>query len=208
MDIQMPVMDGYKATRCIRAIERHKKLPIIAMTAAALQHDKTLCLEAGMNDHISKPISPDLLIDTLLKWIDTDQDFEQKAQTFSIQNVAEPEGLAQILKGFDLVNVLTMLAGDENTLIRLLNGFKDKYQNEAQTIVALLNENKFEEAQKRLHTLKGSAGNLGVTPLHQTCVELDNQLKAGSFELQTLENWQAVFDETMACLNNLPPQVS
>ncbi|MDD5214071.1 MAG: MASE3 domain-containing protein, partial [Methylococcales bacterium] len=69
MDIQMPIMDGYQATRCIRQMLNQKNLPIIAMTAAALQHDKKLCLEAGMNDHISKPINPDLLIDTLIKWI-------------------------------------------------------------------------------------------------------------------------------------------
>jgi two-component system, sensor histidine kinase and response regulator len=178
------------------------------MTAAALQHDKTLCLEAGMNDHISKPISPDLLIDTLLKWIDTAQVFEKNDETFTIQNVAEPQGLAKILKGFDLVSVLTMLAGDENTLIRLLNGFKEKYQNENQNITGLLQANQIDAAQKRLHTLKGSAGNLGVKPLHQACVELDNQLKTGSFQPQTLEHWQSVFVETMRCLDNLPAQAS
>lgn len=208
MDIQMPIMDGYRATRCIRQMDNHKNLPIIAMTAAALQHDKTLCLEAGMNDHISKPISPDLLIDTLLKWIDTSQHFEKNNEVFTIQNVAEPQGLAKILKGFDLVNVLTMLAGDENTLIRLLNGFKDKYQNENQNITELLLANQIDEAQKRLHTLKGSSGNLGITPLHQACVELDNQLKTGSFESKTLEHWQIVFVEMMCCLDNLPSQAS
>jgi PAS domain S-box-containing protein len=170
MDIQMPIMDGYKATRCIRQMDNCKNLPIIAMTAAALQHDKTLCLEAGMNDHISKPISPDLLIDTLLKWIDTAQVFEKNDETFTIQNVAEPQGLAKILKGFDLVSVLTMLAGDENTLIRLLNGFKEKYQNENQNITGLLQANQIDAAQKRLHTLKGSAGNLGIKPLKHQAV--------------------------------------
>lgn len=205
MDIQMPIMDGYKATRCIRQMDNHKNLPIIAMTAAALQHDKTLCLEAGMNDHISKPISPDLLIDTLLKWIDTSKNFEE-SKTFTIETVAEPQGLAKILKGFDLVNVLTMLAGDEKTLIRLLNGFKEKYQNEKQHIEELLRANHINEAQKRLHTLKGSAGNLGITPLHEACVELDNQLKTGNFEMTTFEHWETVFAQIMDCLENLPSQ--
>jgi two-component system sensor histidine kinase/response regulator len=69
MDVQMPVMDGYKATREIRKDERFKELPIIAMTAHAMAGDEDKSLKAGMNDHVTKPIDPDQLFSTLQKWI-------------------------------------------------------------------------------------------------------------------------------------------
>ncbi|HEV7462983.1 MAG TPA: response regulator, partial [Methyloceanibacter sp.] len=69
MDMQMPVMDGIEATRIIRSERRFKSLPIIAMTANAMESDRDLCLEAGMDDHIAKPIDPDQLFGVLLRWI-------------------------------------------------------------------------------------------------------------------------------------------
>ena len=69
MDMQMPVMDGIEATRIIRSNPRYESLPIIAMTANAMASDRELCLNAGMNDHIAKPIDPDQLFGVLLRWI-------------------------------------------------------------------------------------------------------------------------------------------
>ena len=69
MDMQMPVMDGVEATRIIRTNPRYVTLPIIAMTANAMASDREICLEAGMNDHIAKPIDPDQLFGVLLRWI-------------------------------------------------------------------------------------------------------------------------------------------
>ncbi|WED24450.1 ATP-binding protein [Vibrio sp. JC009] len=73
MDIQMPEMDGYTTTRQIRVNDRHKNLPIIAMTAHAMEQEKQKCLEVGMNDHIGKPIIPDNLFATLANWISLDK---------------------------------------------------------------------------------------------------------------------------------------
>ena len=69
MDMQMPVMDGVEATRILRSDSRFERLPIIAMTANAMASDRELCLDAGMNDHIAKPIDPDQLFGVLLRWI-------------------------------------------------------------------------------------------------------------------------------------------
>ena len=69
MDLQMPVMDGYEATRLIRALPNTQRLPIIAMTAAVTEHDRKTCLSIGMNDHIAKPINAQQLVETLLRWI-------------------------------------------------------------------------------------------------------------------------------------------
>ena len=69
MDCQMPVMDGYEATKKIRQIDAYKDLPIIAMTANAMKQDIALVLESGMNDHIAKPVDSELIYITLAKWI-------------------------------------------------------------------------------------------------------------------------------------------
>mgnify|MGYP000073658998 CR=1 FL=1 len=69
MDCQMPLMDGYEATRKMREQAIYKDLPIIAMTANAMKQDIEKALDSGMNDHIAKPINPDIMLTTMSKWI-------------------------------------------------------------------------------------------------------------------------------------------
>ena len=70
MDMQMPRLDGVEATRRIRAISGRERLPVIAMTANAFDEDRQICLAAGMNDHIAKPVDPQRLFETLLAWLE------------------------------------------------------------------------------------------------------------------------------------------
>jgi len=203
MDIQMPVMDGYEATRIIRKLPAKQNLPIIAMTAAALQHDRDLCLAAGMNDHVGKPVSPDALIDVLIKWINP-QSPPQSIPAFTIPQISASKKLTEQLTHFQLGDVLTMLSGDEKKLASLLHSFREKFQYADAEIHAFLDKNEIVEAERYLHTLKGSSGNLGVTPLHKASSALDDELKQGFYQPQTLENWHACFEECMNLIAKLP----
>ncbi|MCH2219471.1 MAG: response regulator, partial [Dechloromonas sp.] len=69
MDMQMPVMNGIDATRAIRALPGYGQIPILAMTANAFAEDRQHCLDAGMNDHIGKPVAPNTLFLVILKWL-------------------------------------------------------------------------------------------------------------------------------------------
>jgi two-component system sensor histidine kinase/response regulator len=69
MDMQMPNLNGIDATMAIRALPAYAKTPILAMTANAFDEDRQRCLDAGMNDHIAKPVDPDKLYETLLAWL-------------------------------------------------------------------------------------------------------------------------------------------
>ena len=96
MDMQMPVMDGVTATIEIRKIEKNKDLPIVAMTANAMQQDREKCTDAGMNDHVAKPIDPDELFRALLKWI------KPKQNMTSFETIFLPEKKENIKKDDDL----------------------------------------------------------------------------------------------------------
>ena len=111
MDVQMPVMDGYTATREIRKDKHFKDLPIIAMTAHAMAGDEDKSLEAGMNGHVAKPIDPDQLFSTLQKWIKPSEKRVQVQQPEvpvehpeSDKAVPEEEQLPESLPGFDLTS--------------------------------------------------------------------------------------------------------
>ena len=98
MDIQMPDMDGYETTRRIRSKAAMLTLPIVAMTANAMQSDKQACLDAGMNDHVAKPFAIDTLVQTILKWSKTPVDLLRHL-TRPVAPRSEEHRLAQRIEG-------------------------------------------------------------------------------------------------------------
>jgi CheY-like chemotaxis protein len=184
MDVQMPVMDGYTATREIRKDERFKELPIIAMTAHAMAGDEDKSLESGMNGHVTKPIDPDQLFATLQKWIKpsekrvhVQQPEVPVEQSESDKTVPVEDELPESLPGFDLDAGLARLMGNKRLYRKLLVDFGSKYTGTAGEIRKAMDTKDFEQAHSLVHNLKGLAGNLEAKDLQAAAVSLEKTVK-------------------------------
>ena len=185
MDIQMPVMDGYTASREIRNLKsKIGNVPIIAMTAHAMAGDEKKSIEAGMNDHVTKPIDPDQLFATLQKWIKPSERRVQVQQpdvdvehSESHKKVLEVEGIPDYLPGFDLADGLKRLQGNKRLYRKLLLNFGADYYEVANEINEALDAKDFDRAHSLVHNLKGLAGNLGAKDLQAAAVNLEKLVK-------------------------------
>ncbi len=170
MDIQMPEMDGYEATRRIRAQGRYEKLPVVAMTAHAMSGERERCLEAGMDEHIPKPIDPTQLFTTLSRWLTvTDKAPERIA-------VADDVELPEKIPGIDLNWGLERIGGNRSLFLKLLDEFVANHRDTIQKIRMLLAKGQSDDARRVLHTLKGVAGNIGARTLQQEAEKLEQVL--------------------------------
>jgi PAS domain S-box-containing protein len=189
MDVQMPIMDGYTATKLIRQKQQYADLPILAMTANATQEDKETALAAGMNDHISKPINPTVLFNTLVKWINPGD--REIPKTIKIDENNTPEantdGIEQI-RGLSIEEGLKHVNGNKKLLNKLIMDFYNDYQNVLLTIEQALSLENFDEVQRIAHTLKGIAGTIGA---------LSVQEQAGNLELAIKNNQKELFESTL-----------
>lgn len=185
MDIQMPEMDGYTAARLLR--ERGwRELPIIAMTANAMAGDREQALEAGMNDHVPKPIDPELLFATLARWLHLGEPPQTRPPAASepppmkVSPAAErplPEKLPGVLPGINLQQGLRRLAGNETLYRSLLRKFHLDFHEAAAAIRRALEQGDVSGAERQAHTIKGVAGNLGAEHLATAATALDAVLK-------------------------------
>ncbi len=191
MDIQMPIMDGLEATRRIRQLEQGKEIPIIAMTANAFIENQEACFLAGMNDFVSKPVDVNHLYATLSSWL-PEQGVEldnSNLQNFSINASTETahqlnhQQLNQIYEllspenGFNRAYALRLLQGDLTMYIRLLNNFISTHGQAADKLKIMLEQQKITDMQNLAHTLKGSAGSLGLSQTQAAVTEIELHLK-------------------------------
>jgi two-component system sensor histidine kinase/response regulator len=233
MDIQMPVMDGYTASREIRKWEsvsanadsdvwetdvrgqrtddgtqasniQHptSNIPIIAMTAHAMAGDEKKSIEAGMNDHVTKPIDPDKLFATLRNWI---KPVSQRAAVQippvldappdPDQMVPEEDELPESLPGFDLAAGLVRLRGNKHLYRKLLLDFQANYRGVADEIRGTLAANDFDQAHSLVHNLKGLAGNLEATNLQAAAVELEKLVRGQAAKKTSDKELKRIFAE-------------
>ncbi|MDQ4627073.1 response regulator [Janthinobacterium lividum] len=176
MDCQMPVMDGYQATRKLRQDPRYSNLPVIAMTANAMVGDKEKCLDAGMNDFIAKPIDVAQLFGTLARWI---APATPQAMTAA---VAQPEAELPVIAGLKMAEAMRRVGGNTALMRKLLDRFVETQFDAMQRIVAAIENNQLETAIREAHTLKGLAGNIGAGGLADSAARVEHLLSLGSHD--------------------------
>ena len=182
MDLQMPEMDGFTAAKLLRRDPRLKELPIIAMTAHALAEERQRCLDAGMNDHVSKPIDPDVLFSTLMRWAKPKprpggESHETPTQTGTTQTRTVDETTLPEIAGINLADGLRRLAGNRRLYRDLLGQFVAKESGAAGKISAALESGDLKLAERIAHTIKGIAGSLGIAALQAEAQKLEKAIR-------------------------------
>ena len=179
MDLQMPIMGGYEATKFIRADRKNQDLPIIAMTAHAMQGVEAECKAAGMNDYVSKPIDPQNLFSTILKWIKPKLSADNIAPAGSpgtnIGGVAEPK-LPDMIQGVKIDEGLRRVGGNKKLYLKLLNDFTDNYRSFIPNIRKAISEERVDDARRLAHTLKGVSGNISANEIFVVSEKLEQAL--------------------------------
>ncbi|MEW6404898.1 MAG: response regulator [Chloroflexota bacterium] len=175
MDLQMPRMDGFEATRRIRSMERGRDLPIIAMTADVMQKDKDAAGAAGMNGHLSKPINRNELISVLMKWVAHQPD--------AAMGIPAPEAGARSGKDtikteqdFDLNITLSWVGGDRTFLKQLLQTWQMDLTEMGRCLQDAREHGDWTKVKSIVHKIKGTAGSVGAITLHRGAVELESKL--------------------------------
>ena len=181
MDLHMPLMDGYQASRELRRRLAGATLPIVAMTADAMAEDRVRCLEAGMNDHVAKPIDVGQLFAVLRRWVGSNEGGPEagggEPPPLAPPAPAPEPGVGEELPGIDIAQALRRLGGRDGLFHKLLNDFADRNAGDAEAIAAALVADDLVAAREAAHTLKGLAGNLGAGPLSAAAQQLENAIR-------------------------------
>ena len=204
MDIQMPVMDGYTATKKIRHCKKHQGLPILAMTANALVSERERSIKAGMNDHIAKPINVRQLFSTLAKWITPAEPSTRLITPLPIHGTSEPS--LPDIEGLDTEVGLSIVQGDRCLYRKLLIKFQDNQRDFVRLFHEARNNVDNDAAIRCAHTLKGLAGSLGANDLQEAAYKLEQMCIANKGDdviERQLGNVQRILAPLIVALNGL-----
>ena len=181
MDMRMPVMDGIEAARQIRnplsAVLNHE-IPIIALTANAMQSDREDCLAAGMNDFVQKPIRKAELRDALTKWLHTDK----VAISTAIGKVVPTRTVEDAAAIFDRVGVLDRLEGDNELAQIIFAAFLEDIPRQIQTLKELLKSGDAAGSARQAHSIRGASASVGGEGLCRVATEMEKAADAGDLD--------------------------
>jgi CheY-like chemotaxis protein/HPt (histidine-containing phosphotransfer) domain-containing protein len=186
MDVQMPEMDGLEATQHIRdpqSMVRNHQVPIIAMTAHAMQGDRERCLKAGMNDYVSKPIAPHALEDALEKWLPREVSIKRtprKAVGYVDEKVREPKAVV-----FDKTGMMARLTDDEVLARKVIEGFLYDIPKQIGVLRTCLKAGDAVRVERQAHTIKGASANVGGEAMGAVAFEIEKMAKAGDLKAGT-----------------------
>ncbi|HET8869595.1 MAG TPA: response regulator, partial [Aquabacterium sp.] len=204
MDMHMPVLDGLEATRQIKAQPDADRLPIIGMTAAVLPEDKDRCHAAGMVDHIAKPVIPEVVISTLLRWVGP----TELADAGSTSVPSRGDVVALDPADIDLGALKGRLHGNERLVWKLLAAFVDQERAADALLSRLIAERDFSAAVRKAHDLKGSAANLGLMGLSAASAQLQQALQQERNVTDALGQFRRVHGQCLQTLRVLLMQAA
>ncbi|MGB9244096.1 MAG: response regulator [Candidatus Acidiferrales bacterium] len=211
MDMQMPVMDGLAATRAIRLKPQFQTLPIIAMTANVMESDREKCTEAGMNDHLAKPIDPEALFACLLRWIKpragiaavTDLGKALTSTRTETQSVEASETAAFQIAGIDTKSALRRTGGNPKRYEMLLRKFAES--TAVEEIRDALAKGDMATAARAAHSLKGAAANLGATAVAEAAAKVEKEIQTGENAPPALDGMAASLRTTVQAIQSAFP---
>jgi CheY-like chemotaxis protein/HPt (histidine-containing phosphotransfer) domain-containing protein len=206
MDCQMPEMDGYQATREVRAREaasQRKRLPIVAMTANAMAGDREVCLAAGMDDYIAKPVRTESLIETLSRFLPEGGD-EPKTPVPAAPVIAESSSKDLLIDPRMLARLREEL-GDDATCADMVTIFLSEAPQHLQSVLDCGERADGEALRRAAHKLKGSSQIMGAQRLTGCCVRIEELVRAGDRAgvLAVLRDLPDLLNDTLRTLRHL-----
>ncbi len=211
MDIHMPVIDGMETTRRIRADQRYAGMPIIALTADTTKAQQEACMQAGMNEVMTKPLQPERLYAVLAKWLpafapprDAGQIREEAAAARQPRLNAEAEvteaGDEAEAEALDWHEALRLMDGKAEILLQVLAAFRREYAGAAARLDELLAQDDRPAAKRFAHTLRGAAGNLAAGTVYRLAGELEHAIAGAAMNA---EREQALLRALDSAINRL-----
>jgi two-component system, sensor histidine kinase and response regulator len=198
MDIQMPEMDGFEATRNIRSDSAYARLPIIAMTAYAMSGDRERCMAAGMNDHISKPFNPENLYEICGKWLPASAPGGIAITGMHAEDKNDDVDSIRGLPGIDVHAAIMRFAGRIEILPDIIRDFCALYDDVDERIASLLASGDIDDLRKFAHSMRGAAGTIAATRSMEAAAALEECILDNRREVSPV-----LIDEFKAAMHEL-----
>jgi PAS domain S-box-containing protein len=197
MDMQMPIMDGVSATIEIRKNSQFTFLPIVAMTANAMQHDKEKCLVAGMNDYIAKPIDINQLFGVLIKWIPSNNNPSRSEFDSNFLMPVDEDIVIPFIEGLDVELGLKRISGKKKFYVNMLKNYVTNQEKTVPQLRDAMQKDDYAGAEIIAHSAKGVSGNIGAIQLQEMAYELET-LIFNKTPLTQLEEKLVIFEHVQS----------